>query len=185
MHRLALTALLPLAVLAFVALFVSGLGELLLQQSKVLSPAVALGFAGIVLATASYYSIREPRPRRKKRPSAFLMLMERSMQRMGMMSPLASRLYDAIVSGFVATMAMALVLVGAYGIGGKLASNGSGASFMAQWLWHLTHNPLTNTVNNTLFIAIFIDMIVGMFWACLYVVYFDGLLHSWSCSSHC
>ena len=60
MNRLALTALFPLAVLGFVALFVSGLGELLLQQSKALSPAVALGFAGLVLVLATYYSAREP-----------------------------------------------------------------------------------------------------------------------------
>src|SRR5260221_6938296 len=120
MNKLALTALFPLAVLVFVGLFVSGLGELLLQQTPVLSPAVALGFAMLVLALASYYSIREPRPRRKRRPSPYVTFLDRSMERLGLMSPLASRIYDAIVSGFVATMAMALILVGAYGIGGKL-----------------------------------------------------------------
>src|SRR5262249_13946515 len=34
----------------------------------------------------------------------------------------------------------------------------------------------THTVNDTLFIDIFIDVFVGLFWACLYVLYFDRLL---------
>src|SRR5438309_946344 len=154
MNKLALTALFPLAVVAFVGLFVSGLGTLLLQQSPVLSPAVALGFALLVLAAATFYSVREPKPKRRRRRSPFLVGLERTMRDLGMTSPLASRVYDAIVSGFVATMAMALVLAIAYGIGGRLGSIGTASSFMAQWLWYLTHNTLTKAVNNTLFIAI-------------------------------
>ncbi|GAC1427511.1 MAG: hypothetical protein NVSMB65_00180 [Chloroflexota bacterium] len=185
MNKLALTALLPLAVVAFVALCVSSLGELLLYlhaayyktyQSSI-AVAFALFFATAVLALATYYSARKPRASTKRRPSPIWGLLDRGMRRTGMMSPLASRIYDAVVSGFVATMAMALVLVAAYGIGGRIGSLDSGASFMARWLYHLTHNPVTQTANDTLLIAILVDLVVGLFWACVYVLNANPILH--------
>ncbi len=176
MNKLALTAVFPLAVLAFVALFVSGLGELLLQQTKTLSPAVALAFATLVLALASYMSMREPQTHRP--PSPLLRALERGMRRLGMMSPTASRVYDAIVSGFVATMAMSLVLLLAYLIGGKLGSIDHDASFVANWLWYLTHNRVAATANDTLVAAIAINTIMGLIWACVYMFYFDDSLRA-------
>ncbi len=175
-NKLALTAVFPLAVLAFVALFVSGLGELLLQQTKILSPAVALAFATLVLALASYMSMREPQTQRP--PSPLLRFLEQGMRRLGMMSPTAARVYDAIVSGFVATMAMSMVLLLAYLIGGNLGSLDHNASFVANWLWYLTHNRVAATANDTLVAAIAINMIMGLIWACVYVFYFDGGLRA-------
>jgi len=55
----------PIGVVAFVALFVSGLGELLLHVPEILSPAVALAVAATILGGASYLSLRpDPGARR-------------------------------------------------------------------------------------------------------------------------
>ena len=55
----------PIGVIAFVVLFVSGLGELLLHVPEVLSPAVALAVAAAILGGASYLSLRpDPGARR-------------------------------------------------------------------------------------------------------------------------
>ncbi len=55
----------PIGVVAFVVLFVSGLGELLLHVPEVLSPAVALAVAAAILGGASYLSLRpDPGARR-------------------------------------------------------------------------------------------------------------------------
>jgi Na+/alanine symporter len=48
----------PVVVVLFVFLYVTGLGELLLHVNEVISPALALAVAGIVLGTATYLDRR-------------------------------------------------------------------------------------------------------------------------------
>jgi hypothetical protein len=48
----------PVVVVLFVFLYVTGLGELLLHVNEVVSPALALTVAGIVLGTATYVDLR-------------------------------------------------------------------------------------------------------------------------------
>jgi hypothetical protein len=52
----------PLGVAAFVFLYVSGLGELLLHVNEVESPALALAVAALILAGATYLSTRPDKP---------------------------------------------------------------------------------------------------------------------------
>src|SRR5919202_6041639 len=51
----------PVVVVLFVFLYVTGLGELLLHLNEVMSPAVALAVAGIVLGAATYLDLRAPK----------------------------------------------------------------------------------------------------------------------------
>ena len=53
----------PLVVVLFVFLYVTGLGELLLRVNEVISPVLALAVAGIVLGTATYLDRRAERSR--------------------------------------------------------------------------------------------------------------------------
>ena len=48
----------PVVVVLFVFLYVTGLGELLLHLNEVMSPAVALAVAGLILGTATYLDVR-------------------------------------------------------------------------------------------------------------------------------
>jgi Na+/alanine symporter len=48
----------PIVVVLFVFLYVTGLGELLLHVNEVISPALALAVAGLVLGTATYLDRR-------------------------------------------------------------------------------------------------------------------------------
>jgi Na+/alanine symporter len=47
----------PVVVVLFVFLYVTGLGELLLHLNEVLSPVVALAVAGLILGTATYLDV--------------------------------------------------------------------------------------------------------------------------------
>ena len=59
----------PLGVALFVFLYVSGLGELLLHVNEVVSPAVALTVAALILGGATYLSTR-PDPVQHNEPSS-------------------------------------------------------------------------------------------------------------------
>lgn len=58
--RIPTQAFIPLAVVLFVFLYVSGLGEILLHADEVLSPAIALTVAACILGGATWLDSRSP-----------------------------------------------------------------------------------------------------------------------------
>jgi len=80
----------------------------------------------------------------------------------------------AILSGFIATICMGLVLL----VGFVLASNAgsSSGSFIAQWFYGLSHNRITNTTQNYLFVAAALYLTFGLVWAIVYAYVFEPLL---------
>ncbi|HVC79108.1 MAG TPA: DUF6789 family protein [Chloroflexota bacterium] len=80
----------------------------------------------------------------------------------------------AILSGFIATICMGLVLL----IGFVVASNAGSqsGSFVAQWFYGLAHNRITSTTQNYLFIAAALYLTFGLVWAIIYAYVFEPLL---------
>src|SRR5579871_1220142 len=81
----------------------------------------------------------------------------------------------AIISGFIATMAMGVVLIMAF-VFADAASSSSG-NFIAQWLYGLAHNQITTTAKNYLWVAVALYLCFGLIWAVIYAYFFEPLLH--------
>jgi hypothetical protein len=78
----------------------------------------------------------------------------------------ADWLGDSIVSGFIATFAMSAVMAGAYGLAKAVGvENGSR---IEQWFWALAHNPVIETTQNAIFLAIGANLLMGLVWAVIY-----------------
>src|SRR5579884_2060178 len=75
-------------------------------------------------------------------------------------------LRDSILSGFVATFAMSVVLALAYGV--ALAVGVRHGDTTQRWFWALTHNPVTRTTQNAVVLAIILNMAMGLIWAVIY-----------------
>jgi hypothetical protein len=71
-----------------------------------------------------------------------------------------------LLSGFVATGVMALVLMLGYGL--ALMLGDPDGSLLSRWIWALAHNPLTDTTGNRLPLAIVLHFIAGIAWAMVY-----------------
>lgn len=71
-----------------------------------------------------------------------------------------------LLSGFVATGVMALVLWLGYGL--ALGLGNPDGPLLSRWIWGLAHNPLTDTTQNLLPLAIVLHFVAGMAWAVLY-----------------
>lgn len=80
----------------------------------------------------------------------------------------------AILSGFVATICMGLVLL----VGFVVASNAgsSTGNTLAQWFYGLAHNKITTTTQNYLFVAAALYLTFGLVWAIIYAYVFEPLL---------
>src|SRR5262245_60697730 len=61
-------------------------------------------------------------------------------------------LRDGILSGFVATFAMTVVLTGAYLLARGIGE--AGGNTIQRWLWALTDNPVTETSLDAVWVAI-------------------------------
>lgn len=80
----------------------------------------------------------------------------------------------AIVSGFMATIAMGIVLIISYVIASNIASTTDGT--ILRWFYGLTHNKITTTTQNSLFLACALYLAFGLIWALLYARIFEPLL---------
>jgi hypothetical protein len=86
----------------------------------------------------------------------------------------------AIIAGFVATVAMTFTLVLAYFVASQLGS----ADFPAhtrvagpqQWLWALTHNPVTELALSAPPAALAFHLALGLVWAVIYAAWFEPRL---------
>jgi hypothetical protein len=74
----------------------------------------------------------------------------------------------AVVSGFVATGAMTLILVPAYFLALSLGAPGPQATTLQRWLWGLANNTLTQATETTFPAAVGLHFATGMVWALIY-----------------
>jgi uncharacterized protein DUF6789 len=73
---------------------------------------------------------------------------------------------DSIVSGFLATIAMSVAMAGAFGLS-RAIENRNGTT-VERWFWALTHNPVIDTTQDAIVLAIGVNLLMGLVWAILY-----------------
>lgn len=76
------------------------------------------------------------------------------------------RFGPAVISGFVATTAMAMSALVAYGI--ALGIGSASGNLFQRWLFALTHNPVTESVRSSLLAVIGLDLATGIIWALIF-----------------
>ena len=81
---------------------------------------------------------------------------------------LAGWLSMGMLSGFVATGIMTLILLIAYGMAVFVGSADPQAPLLLHWLWGLAHNPIVGTATLALPLAIVLHFLAGMAWAVVY-----------------
>jgi hypothetical protein len=81
-------------------------------------------------------------------------------------SVIRERFGPAVISGFVATTAMAITALIAYSIALGLGS--ASGNLFQQWLYALTHNPVTENVRSSLLTVVGLDLAAGIVWALIY-----------------
>src|SRR5690242_2074478 len=83
----------------------------------------------------------------------------------------------AIISGFVATVAMSFLFFVAYGaarVATALQLNPQrGAAQFEAWLQALTHNQVLDLAASSLYAAAAVHLVVGVLWAVAYAYYFE------------
>lgn len=83
-------------------------------------------------------------------------------------------LTDGLVSGFVATFAMTVVLVGAFGFSRSAGSiDGSG---LARWFWALANNLVTERTGDQVALAIAANLAIGLILAVAYAYLVEPML---------
>jgi hypothetical protein len=75
-------------------------------------------------------------------------------------------LRDGVIAGFVATFAMTVVLAAAYGLASALGDENG--STIERWFWALVNNPVTERPENAPFIAIGLNLLVGLVLGVIY-----------------
>lgn len=83
-------------------------------------------------------------------------------------------LTDGLVSGFVATFAMTVVLAAAYGISSALGRDGG--TTVSQWFWNLTHNVITQRTADQVTLAIGVHLATGLVLAIIYAYVVEPVL---------
>ena len=73
---------------------------------------------------------------------------------------------DSLLSGFVATFAMGIVLGIAYGLAEYIGD--ANGSRVAQWFYALDHNVITDRTGNSVYLALGLNLIMGLVFALLY-----------------
>lgn len=75
-------------------------------------------------------------------------------------------LTGAILSGFVATLVMAIGMLFAYMLTGFIGSENGGQ--LSRWFWALSHNELTDGVWDIPIAALSVNLLAGLAWAVVY-----------------
>lgn len=75
-------------------------------------------------------------------------------------------LRDSVISGFLATFAMTVVVAAAYGFSRSLGDEDG--STVERWLWGLSHNPIINSTDDQVVLAIALNLLMGMVLALVY-----------------
>jgi hypothetical protein len=88
----------------------------------------------------------------------------------------------ALFSGFIATVAMMVALLVAYGLAYLLSAqppagaDSASRAEMAQWFQGLVHNPLVDLTQANLYFAIGLHFAIGLVWAVIYAAFFEPRL---------
>lgn len=83
-------------------------------------------------------------------------------------------LREGIVAGFIATFAMTVILAAAYGLAQAIGDE-DGPTLL-RWFWNLAHNPVTDRPENAPFIAIGLNLLVGLVLALIYTRFAEPAL---------
>lgn len=75
-------------------------------------------------------------------------------------------LRTGVLSGFMATFAMTVVLAIAYGATNVIGDETGGR--FGRWVWALTENPVTERTRDGVVVAIAANLIMGLVWALIY-----------------
>jgi hypothetical protein len=75
-------------------------------------------------------------------------------------------LRDGVVSGFIATFAMTVVLAVAYGLAQAVGDAEGGR--VARWFWALGHNPVAARTTDGVVVAIALNLLMGLLLALVY-----------------
>lgn len=73
---------------------------------------------------------------------------------------------DSIISGFIATIAMSVAMAAAFGLSRAIGDRSG--SQVERWFWALTHNPVVETTQNAIVLAIGANLFMGLVWAFVY-----------------
>jgi len=73
---------------------------------------------------------------------------------------------DSIVSGFIATFAMSVATAGAFALSRTIGDRDG--SQVERWFWALTHNPVIQTTQDAIILAIGSNLLMGLVWAIIY-----------------
>jgi hypothetical protein len=87
----------------------------------------------------------------------------------------ADWLADSVLSGFVATFAMTVVIASAYGLATFIGEEGG--TTIERWFWALSHNTLTESTLDAIALAIALNLVMGLVWACVYGYFVEPRLH--------
>jgi hypothetical protein len=83
-------------------------------------------------------------------------------------------LTDGLVSGFLATFIMTVVLVAAYGVARVIGSTGEGG--LAQWFAALSNNLVTDRTGDQVALALAVNLAIGLILAVIYAYFVEPAL---------
>ena len=84
-------------------------------------------------------------------------------------------LRDSAISGFFATFALSAVLTAAYGAA-RVIGEETGNQ-LQRWAWNLAHNPVVQSTEDRITLAIALNLVAGIAFALSYGRFFEPVLH--------
>lgn len=86
-------------------------------------------------------------------------------------------LSGGVLAGFTATTILTAGLMISYEFARVVGSNAASASLFRNWLWSLTHNPVTTTAQVNLSVALMLHFGAGILLGILYAAFVEPALH--------
>lgn len=84
-------------------------------------------------------------------------------------------LRDSAISGFFATFALSVVLTAAYGAARAIGEESGNQ--LQRWAWNLAHNPLVQSTEDRITLAIALNLAAGIAFALIYGRFFEPVVH--------
>ncbi len=84
-------------------------------------------------------------------------------------------LRDSAISGFFATFAFSVVLAAAYGVARAIAEESGNQ--LQRWAWNLTHNPVVQSTEDRITLAIALNLAAGIAFALIYGRFFEPVVN--------
>ena len=89
-------------------------------------------------------------------------------------TPREDWLRAGVLAGFLATFAMTIVLIAAYGLASSIGAAGGG--ILQRWSWALVHNPVAERTADGVVLAIGANLAMGLLLALVYARYVEPRL---------